>query len=118
MLSYARVAELADAYGSGPYGETRGGSSPLASSVCISSTLFGRENHRQVADSGCIDITCALQLSVALPSEPSSIAKAFFVRQVGDRLFSPQELFSNLPLFFLPPSEPSLARRVVFGQRV
>jgi hypothetical protein len=25
------VAELADAYGSGPYGETRGGSSPLAS---------------------------------------------------------------------------------------
>jgi hypothetical protein len=28
---FARVAELADAYGSGPYGETRGGSSPLAS---------------------------------------------------------------------------------------
>jgi hypothetical protein len=27
------VAELADAYGSGPYGETRGGSSPLASSA-------------------------------------------------------------------------------------
>ena len=26
------MAELADAYGSGPYGETRGGSSPLASS--------------------------------------------------------------------------------------
>src|SRR5205807_5548742 len=32
----ARVAELADAYGSGPYGETRGGSSPLASSACLS----------------------------------------------------------------------------------
>jgi hypothetical protein len=30
--AFARVAELADAYGSGPYGETRGGSSPLASS--------------------------------------------------------------------------------------
>src|SRR6059058_2261623 len=30
---FARVAELADAYGSGPYGETRGGSSPLASSL-------------------------------------------------------------------------------------
>ena len=30
---FARVAELADAYGSGPYGETRGGSSPLASSA-------------------------------------------------------------------------------------
>jgi hypothetical protein len=30
-LSLARVAELADAYGSGPYGATRGGSSPLAS---------------------------------------------------------------------------------------
>ena len=29
----ARVAELADAYGSGPYGATRGGSSPLASSL-------------------------------------------------------------------------------------
>src|SRR5437667_5746048 len=28
---FARVAELADAYGSGPYGATRGGSSPLAS---------------------------------------------------------------------------------------
>jgi hypothetical protein len=27
------VAELADAYGSGPYGATRGGSSPLASNV-------------------------------------------------------------------------------------
>ena len=27
----AHVAELADAYGSGPYGETRGGSSPLVS---------------------------------------------------------------------------------------
>ena len=41
---FARVAELADAYGSGPYGETRGGSSPLASSVWLSSTLSGREN--------------------------------------------------------------------------
>ena len=30
-LLLARVAELADAYGSGPYGETRGGSSPLVS---------------------------------------------------------------------------------------
>jgi hypothetical protein len=29
------VAELADAYGSGPYGETRGGSSPLASNVLV-----------------------------------------------------------------------------------
>jgi hypothetical protein len=27
----AHVAELADAYGSGPYGATRGGSSPLVS---------------------------------------------------------------------------------------
>ena len=33
---FARVAELADAYGSGPYGETRGGSSPLASSARVS----------------------------------------------------------------------------------
>jgi len=33
------VAELADAYGSGPYGETRGGSSPLASSSSVSPTL-------------------------------------------------------------------------------
>jgi hypothetical protein len=32
---FARVAELADAYGSGPYGETRGGSSPLASSAWV-----------------------------------------------------------------------------------
>src|SRR5437868_9350399 len=34
----AHVAELADAYGSGPYGETRGGSSPLVS------TIFPRVN--------------------------------------------------------------------------
>jgi hypothetical protein len=32
-LLLARVAELADAYGSGPYGETRGGSSPLVSTI-------------------------------------------------------------------------------------
>ena len=31
ITAQARVAELADAYGSGPYGETLGGSSPLAS---------------------------------------------------------------------------------------
>lgn len=29
----AHVAELADAYGSGPYGATRGGSSPLVSTT-------------------------------------------------------------------------------------
>src|ERR1043165_8693288 len=45
---FARVAELADAYGSGPYGETRGGSSPLASSPLISPpTLFESEGYRQ-----------------------------------------------------------------------
>jgi hypothetical protein len=33
------VAELADAYGSGPYGETRGGSSPLASSAWVPQRL-------------------------------------------------------------------------------
>ena len=31
----ALVAELADAYGSGPYGATRGGSSPLVSSLFL-----------------------------------------------------------------------------------
>jgi hypothetical protein len=42
------VAELADAYGSGPYGETRGGSSPLASSPLVSPpTLFESESYRQ-----------------------------------------------------------------------
>ena len=40
------MAELADAYGSGPYGATRGGSSPLVSKLAIShiavwSVLFG-----------------------------------------------------------------------------
>src|SRR4030095_13655783 len=35
---FARVAELADAYGSGPYGATRGGSSPLASSSSCRTT--------------------------------------------------------------------------------
>ncbi len=32
----AHVAELADAYGSGPYGATRGGSSPLVSTISLS----------------------------------------------------------------------------------
>ena len=32
------MAELADAYGSGPYGATRGGSSPLASSYSCRAT--------------------------------------------------------------------------------
>src|SRR5262249_32021903 len=45
---FARVAELADAYGSGPYGETRGGSSPLASRLEFS--LPRIEKHRQAAD--------------------------------------------------------------------
>ena len=31
FVARAHVAELADAYGSGPYGATRGGSSPLVS---------------------------------------------------------------------------------------
>jgi hypothetical protein len=45
------VAELADAYGSGPYGETRGGSSPLASSAWVSvAILFRNENYRQAAE--------------------------------------------------------------------
>jgi hypothetical protein len=50
-LVFARVAELADAYGSGPYGETRGGSSPLASSALSPSSL---EDIRQAADSGIL----------------------------------------------------------------
>ena len=36
----AHVAELADAYGSGPYGATRGGSSPLVSSCWDGIRLF------------------------------------------------------------------------------
>jgi hypothetical protein len=34
-IAKAHVAELADAYGSGPYGETRGGSSPLVSTISV-----------------------------------------------------------------------------------
>src|SRR5207302_6896624 len=52
----AHVAELADAYGSGPYGATRGGSSPLVSSVLrhgvpkwpISCSNRRREAHRRL----------------------------------------------------------------------
>jgi hypothetical protein len=41
-LRYARVAKLADAYGSGPYGATRGGSSPLVSTTFVARALaFG-----------------------------------------------------------------------------
>ena len=36
----AHVAELADAYGSGPYGATRGGSSPLVSTNVNAIALF------------------------------------------------------------------------------
>jgi hypothetical protein len=39
-LLIARVAELADAYGSGPYGATRGGSSPLASTSAILKAMY------------------------------------------------------------------------------
>jgi hypothetical protein len=46
-LSRAHVAELADAYGSGPYGATRGGSSPLVSMIlCRVCPLVG--NHEKV----------------------------------------------------------------------
>jgi hypothetical protein len=38
----AHVAELADAYGSGPYGATRGGSSPLVS-IADPSQMFAFE---------------------------------------------------------------------------
>lgn len=48
ITGFARVAELADAYGSGPYGETRGGSSPLASSPWSPPPpLFESERYRQ-----------------------------------------------------------------------
>ena len=48
------MAELADAYGSGPYGATRGGSSPLASSAWgASAILLASESYRHAADFGC-----------------------------------------------------------------
>src|SRR5207245_8369838 len=57
-LSFARVAELADAYGSGPYGETRGGSSPLASN---SAMLFKRRGDVP------FELTCCPQRLFFLP---------------------------------------------------
>ena len=38
-VAKAHVAELADAYGSGPYGETRGGSSPLVSTISVNAVV-------------------------------------------------------------------------------
>src|SRR6266699_3756380 len=79
-LSFARVAELADAYGSGPYGETRGGSSPLASTK-------PRPPNRPSARGKTENVQCqldglitSLRLSFLPPSEPSLTGRAFFAR--------------------------------------
>ena len=46
----ARVAELVDAYGSGPYGETRGGSSPLVSTLArLGNGRFLAQNEAQTS---------------------------------------------------------------------
>ena len=42
------MAELADAYGSGPYGETRGGSSPLASTAWAPATYLEAKTIRKL----------------------------------------------------------------------
>jgi demethylmenaquinone methyltransferase / 2-methoxy-6-polyprenyl-1,4-benzoquinol methylase len=68
-LSLAHVAELADAYGSGPYGATRGGSSPLVSRSGMESVftqkepgtiqrLFARIAHRYDLANSLLSLGC------------------------------------------------------------
>ena len=107
------MAELADAYGSGPYGETRGGSSPLASSLEFS--LPGMEKHRQAADSDLlIDylraaflraaqrafINCESLLRPAAVSPPFFAEGAFFVPAVF--LLAAQRAFISSESFLRP----------------
>ena len=75
---YARVAELADAYGSGPYGETRGGSSPLASTKPLLTCNGANTNATMPVWIGLV--TSSLRLSFLPPSEPSLTGRAFFAR--------------------------------------
>ena len=118
-LRYARVAELADAYGSGPYGETRGGSSPLASNGLgfLHTDLHQEQNNRNARHAGSDRKITSPHLSFLPPSELSLAGKAVFARQASVRLFSVPELFSSHRLFFVPPSEPSLAQKAFFGLR-
>jgi hypothetical protein len=110
------VAELADAYGSGPYGETRGGSSPLASSVWVSpATLFGSENYRQAADSDCINdylraafLRAAQRAFINCESfrRPAGVSPPFFAEGAAfvpaDFLLAAQRAFINSESFLRP----------------
>ena len=76
--AYARVAELADAYGSGPYGETRGGSSPLASTKPLLTCNGANTNATMPVWIGLV--TSSLRLSFWLPTALSLARRAFFAR--------------------------------------
>jgi hypothetical protein len=111
------VAELADAYGSGPYGETRGGSSPLASSGWIFSASSGRENYRQLPISRCVNngylrpaafrraaqrafINCESLLRPAGVRPPFLVAGALFAPPAF--LLAAQRAFISSESFFRP----------------
>ena len=139
LLVFARVAELADAYGSGPYGETRGGSSPLASRACSQLILTQSKTYRQAVDLVIlIDylraflraaqrafINCESLFRPAGVSPPFFATGAFFVppafRLAAQRAFISSESFLrpaavSAPFFlagagFVPPF--SLAQRAL-----
>ena len=62
---FALVAELADAYGSGPYGATRGGSSPLVSTF-FQDLLKG--GHRVLPGLQCSQWLASASASVSAPA--------------------------------------------------
>src|SRR5436305_2639152 len=77
---FARVAELADAYGSGPYGATRGGSSPLASSYRFVQPTVGSTSSCSMLVATVVAISS--RLSFCRPSALSLVLKVSFGRQV------------------------------------
>ena len=101
--AYARVAELADAYGSGPYGETRGGSSPLASSkkrydASLTSSYFLAAAFLLAAHRAFISWESFLR--PAAVSVPFFFAGAFFVPPAF--LLAAQRAFINCESFLRP----------------
>ena len=108
------MAELADAYGSGPYGETRGGSSPLASSK-LPSTFNGakyRQYKGQAGEAGYFFAAAFLLaahrafissesfLRPAAVSVPFFFAGAFFAPPAF--LLAAQRAFINWESFLRP----------------
>src|SRR6266403_412194 len=79
LVPLARVAESADAYGSGPYGETRGGSSPLASTKRLVLPAIGE----QLQTRQCQIIQAYFAPDFLLAAQRAFISSESFLRPAG-----------------------------------